>query len=165
MAHGHEDARRRRIVPCAGDRAEDTIRQRSCFGGGVLANGGEVRTLPLVLPFNPTRPLFLERAAEDALEVRCEVPLAAFTAVEPCEHSIVSVAKREIADEPRAIQIRIGAHLEVDGSSLRLQSHYVVYAHAVADERAEDHLVVRPYGATEPTVHPGFQIRRNPFEV
>src|SRR5688572_31043492 len=85
MAHRHEDARLRRIVPCARDRAEHPIRQRAFPGRRVAADGREVFSLPLVFPRNPPGPLLLERATEDASEIRSEVAPAPLAAVERSE--------------------------------------------------------------------------------
>src|SRR5688572_4655518 len=119
IAHSDEDAGRRRIVPCARDRAEHPIRQRPCFGGGVVANRCEILALPVAFPRNPPRPLILEGPTEYAPELRSEVALASLAAIEPCKHALVAVAERQVAYEARAVQVGVGAHLKVDRGAFR----------------------------------------------
>ena len=165
IADPQVDGPARRVVIGAGHRAERVIGQRAEGRDRVPADGRQVGRLPVALPCDPSRPLVLERSPIDVPELRREVPPAAFGPVEPRDQAVVPVAQPQVADEPRAVEIGVHAHLEVDRGPFRFQSDEVEDAGAVPDQGAEHHLVVGTDGTPQPPIHPRLEIDGDPFQV
>jgi len=125
----------------------------------------EVGLLPLVLPGNPARPLNGEAGPEDLFELRCEITLAALAAFVPLHHLFRSVLITEIADKTGAVEIGIGADLEIDRCPLRFEPDHIVKRGPVANHGAEDHLVIVTLCPSQTAGQPGLHENGNALEV
>lgn len=69
----------------------------------------------------------------------------------------------EVVHEAGAVEVGVGADLEVGGGAFRFEADELVDVAFVADERAEEHFIVAAEGAAEAAAHPCFQKRGRAF--
>ena len=126
-----------------------------CDGKGI--DGGEV--LPLVFVFIrlPFVPDIGQAFAEHLAELCGEERLAPGRAVVEAYDAVVAVAHREIVDEACAVEIGVGAELEVFRRAFRFQTDDGREAAPLRDEVSEIHLVISsqgaPHSSAEPCLH------------
>ena len=130
-----------------------------------LAHRGQVGALERVLERDPVGPRVVERAPEDEPELVRVVARAALVAPDPVHHLVGPVGVGEPGHEPRAVQVGVRGELEVRPHPARLETERIVEVRAVADHRAEHHLVVAALRAAEPAAHPGFHEHGAAFDV
>ncbi len=131
----------------------------------MLAHCRQILLLERMLEADPVLPRIVEVLAEHPLEVvRVGSPRAG-VASPPLEQLLRPVLQRQVAHEPRAIQVRVRTDLEVDLGSLRDQSERVVEARAVADHRAEHHFVVPALRPAVTAAQPGLHEYRAAFMI
>ena len=118
--------------------------QRLGLRDGILADGGEVLFLMLLLVLLPVVPYFSERLTIDLLELSAEEGATVCRSVIELDHLLVAVGLGEVVHETGTIEIGIGTHLEVLCGTLRFQAHHRVELVAPVYDTAEVHLVVAP---------------------
>ena len=90
--------------------------------------------------------------------------LTAIQSLHPVDHHLWGVDIGQVAYEPRAIEIRIGANLEIDLGALGDQTERVIEVGAVTNHRTEYHFVECALRSSQATRHPGFGKHGNTLE-
>ena len=111
--HGGIGLTRCRVANQWRNGAQRLLCQRLSLRYGVLAYGGEVLLLVLQLVLLPFVPGLTERLAVNLLELPAEEGVAVGSAVVEPDHLVVAVGLRQVVDEARAVEIGVGAYLEV----------------------------------------------------
>ncbi len=153
------------IVEAARHRTEAARRQPDGRRHRILLYRFEVLGLEVVLPFDPVGPGAVERLAEDAFEIGFVVAVAVVLAFQPVDHLLRAIGHRQIGVEARAVEIVVGADLEVDRVAFRFQPQRGVERRVVADLGAEHHLVIGALSAAEAAGHPGLHEHGAAFEI
>ncbi len=153
------------VVIGARNRTECVFGQPFHGRRGIFAHQREIGVLKAVLPHDPVLPGFGQRFAEHALELGCVIAVAVLAALEPGDHLLGRIGQREIAEEARAIEIIVGADLEVDRIAFRLQAERIVEFRVVAHHGAEHHLVISALRAAQAAAHPCLHEHRAAFEI
>ena len=99
------------------------------------------------------------------LELACVKGLGILRPPEPFDGLLDPVGQREIGEEAGAVEVGIGADLEVGLGALAFQPKRRKEAHLVAHLGAEHHFVIGALGAAEPARHPRFEEDRASFHV
>ena len=86
-------------------------------------------------------------------------------AAEPFDGLVDPVGQREVGEEAGAVEVGIGADLEVDLGAFALQPERREEAQMIMHLGAEHHLVIAALGAAETAGHPGFEEHRASFHV
>ena len=130
--------------------------------GGKL---GEVLLLEYPFQGVPFAPRIVERLAERAVELGRVEGRAVLVAAQPLHDLVRAVGQRQVGEEAGAVEIVVGADLEVDGDALALQAERRIELVVVADLGAEHHFVIAALRAAEAARHPGFEEHRRPFGI
>ena len=131
----------------------------------ILGEAGEIFFLELVLEGDPVGPDLVERLAEHMLEMARVKGLRILRAAEPVHGLVDAVGQREVGKEARAVEVGVGADLEVDLRAFALQPERREQPQMVMHLGAEHHLVIAALGAAKPAGHPGFVEDRASFHV
>ena len=131
----------------------------------MLANFGEIAALELVLEGDPVLPGPLERDAEHLLELIGVVAAAALVTTQPGDDLLGRVGVGEPGEEAPAVQIGVGAALEIDAGAARHEAERVVEVRVVAHHGAKHHLVVAALRAAEAARHPGLHEHGAAFQI
>ena len=125
-------------------RTQRLFGQRLGCCDGILADGGEVLFLMLLLVLLPVIPYFSEGLSIDFLKLFAEEGATVGRSVIELDHLLVAVGLGEVVHETGTIEIGIGAHLEVLCGAFRFQAYYRIELVALVDDTAEIHLVIAP---------------------
>src|SRR5438067_10816969 len=126
----------------------------------LLAHTAQVSVLKPALEGGPVLPGALDARAVDVRELVGVVALAVRVPAQPFDDLFRAVRVREPGEKARAVEIRIGADLEVDARAARLEPERVVERRAVAHHGAEHHLVEAALRPPEPARHPRLEEAR-----
>ena len=154
-----------RIVKGARYRTQRRGRQPLHLGGRIFGDGFQVGVLPGLFPGDPVLPGLVQRLAEDMFELVGVIGLAALVAPQPRDQLFRAIGQRQIGIEARAVEIGVGADLEIDGIAFRFQAGGIEEMGVVAHHGAEHHLVIAALGAAQAAAHPGFHEDGRAFQV
>src|SRR3989338_6623991 len=138
------------------DRSEYLVGDRTYRGYRRRTDGIQIHVLPCVFERDPRLPFLIHGTAIDLFKLRGVVCFAAVDPSDPLHEFCRSVGVHKVRHESRAVEICVGADLEIDLCSLRFESDRVVKERGIADHRAEDHFIVGPERASQPSGHPCF---------
>ena len=163
--HGGVGLARCRVVHKGRDRTQRLFGERGSLRYRVFPDGGQIGFLVLFLVFFPLVPGFPERLSVYFLELVSKERTAVGRAIVETDHLVVSVFLGEVVHEASAVEIGIGAHLEVHGRAFRFQTHHREQLVSSADDAAEVHLIVTAQSAAHASSQPGFHKAGNTFVV
>src|SRR3954470_14971890 len=124
------------------------------FGERVLRKMCEVVRLELSLERAPVVPHIVEWAAKHMLELGCVKRPGMFRAAKPLDRLVDPVGEREVGKEAGAVEVAVGAALEIDLRPFAFETERREDAALVVHLRPPDHLVIAALGAAKAAGHP-----------
>ena len=118
-----------------------------------------------MLEGDPVVPRIGQGLAEHLLELCGVIALGIVAALQPRDELLGAVGQREIGIEARAVEIGVGADLEIHGVAFGLQTNRVEEAGVVAHHRAEHHFIVAALRAAKAAAHPCLHEHGAAFQV
>ena len=126
---------------------------------------GQILFLVLSFVLLPVIPHLAERLSVHLPELVAKEDAAVGRAVIEPDEVVVSVLLGEVVHEAGAVEVGVGAHLEVHGRAFRLQTHHGEELFSSVNDAAEVHFVVTAQGASYAAAQPGFHEARNTLVV